>query len=126
MQREGGKGFPEEEIVEGASIEVGVLREEIDERALDRARRICVVLAIANAHIFLLIDMTLWDEDLKSYEYDEDMKDREWVRETREWKFETNDDNAKEWMKILLSIFYWLENNITLILNNYDLYQINF
>lgn len=97
---------PEEEIIERISIEVGILREEIDERVLDRAWWIYMILTIMNAHIFLLINIML---------YDKDMKDYEWIREIREWKFEMNDDNIKKWMKIFLSIFYWLKNNIILI-----------
>ena len=56
--------------------EVEVLEEEINERALDRLRKLYAVLEIVDAYIFLLIDMMLQDEDLKSCECKEDMKNR--------------------------------------------------
>ena len=89
-------GFPVGGIAGGVGIGVGVLGEGVDGRVLDRARRLRVVFEIIGACVFLLIDMTLQDEDLKSYECDEDVEDRKWVRKTRERKFETNDGNVKE------------------------------
>ena len=77
IEKEGEEEFPGREVVEETRVEVKVLEKEVDERVLDQTRWSCVVLEIANAHIFLLIDMMLQNEDLKSFECNEDMKDHE-------------------------------------------------
>jgi len=96
IERGGGGRSPGGGVAGGAGIGVGVLGGGVGGRALGRTRRPRVVLAIAGACIFLLVGMVLQDEGLKSYECDEDVEDREWIRETRERKFETNDGKAKE------------------------------
>ena len=56
--------------------EIEVLEEEIDERILDQLWRLHMILEIVDACIFLLIDMMLQNEDLKSCECKEDVKNR--------------------------------------------------
>ena len=96
IERGGGGEFPGGGVAGGTGAGVGVPGGGVGGRTLDRARRLRVVFEIVGARVFLLTGMMLQDEDLKSSECNEDVEDREWIRKTRERKFRTNDDDAKE------------------------------
>jgi len=96
VERGGGGELPDGGVAGETGAGAGVLGGGVGGRALDRARRPRVVLEIAGARVFLLIGITLQDEVLKSFECNEDVEDREQIRKTRERKFGTNDDDAKE------------------------------
>src|SRR5437762_7045428 len=91
----GGRGaLPGGGVAGGAGTGVGVLGGGVGGRALCRTRRLRVVFEITGACVFLLVGMTLQDEGLKSYECDEDVEGRKWVRKMRQRKFEMNDGNV--------------------------------